>query len=225
MSPMTTPYQLRATLNRALFAALLVLIPLCTRPAAASVIYSDFGPSDTFSTLSYLTMSGGQSSGPYHYDWAMAFTSSGDYALDAIRLPLGLVSGAPSDLYLSLAANDNGFPGAILESWTLSAIGPINGPLTTASSVLHPILMTGATYWIAADAPVTSSAVFQWNASPSAWGFHAMRYNEGNWIASSETPYGAFDVNATPAVPEPATLMLLGSGTAALAWRRRRSAR
>ena len=209
---------------RGVFLAIL-LVTLSARLASSSTIYTDLGPGDTYSTASFLTVSGGLSPGAYHYDWAMAFTAPGDYTLDAIRLAVGLVSGTPADLNVAFAANGGGLPGTILEAWTLGSIGPINGPLTTAASVLHPLLAAGATYWVLADAPVTSSAIFQWNASLSAWGFHAMRYNEGSWTNSSETPFGAFDVQGTPAVPEPATLVLLGSGAAALAWQRRRSSR
>lgn len=173
---------------------------------------------------------------------ANGFTPTADYDLTQIDLGLTYVSATDADVVLELVTDDGGVPsissqqpvgGDVLESWTITDIpGPQKSPCTgkgckepapyapvTVTSPGDIELLSGTTYWLVAF-PEYADTEVSWNLSyvkPSANAPIATDDNNAGWQAATGfLNQSAFDVLGTPAtmspVPEPAGLLLLGTG-------------
>ncbi|MBA2680640.1 MAG: PEP-CTERM sorting domain-containing protein [Ktedonobacteraceae bacterium] len=147
---------------------------------------------------------------------AEAFTPAGsDYTLDFIDGAFSHIKAYPNinganAITLTLqTSNMNGVPsGNALEIWTLTDLPqfPHGGPIATASSLLHPVLKGGETYWVVAS-PGDETASMVWNSNVMD-SVGPVSYNLYGYWQTQQNPVGAFDVYASPlapAVPEPAT--------------------
>lgn len=153
-----------------------------------------------------------------------------DYSFDRFGILTWGLPDVPDDATMTLAlrADDQGKPGAILEAFTIAAADV--GHLTTLarSSVLHPVLSAGTSYWITAVPGMDFTLHWALNMQGMlatfghAPGGPAFDY----WNTFANMPALAMVVEATPlppaTVPEPSTFALLGTGIAALVRRRRR---
>lgn len=183
-------------------------------------------------------------------DAAMAFTPTGDYTLDALQIVLLGPSVGTHFANVQLMSDAGGLPGTVLESFQVVLPGSSFDPATVntgnvllampvvINSTLHPLLASGAQYWLSAGTDPNGSGMWvmsgvlptglNGSVGPAA----ALR-DDGTWVSAAVNPangstLGSFAVEGTPAaVPEPATLLLLGSGIGVLARRgvrpRRRS--
>ena len=132
-------------------------------------------------------------------------------------------------LEVNLFASDGGLPGALLESFT--SPGPhALGTLSTFESVLRPQLMAGALYFLEARAVGFANGLWflrSGDTFPNQPDFR--RTGDGPWqVGSRIFDDTAFRVSGEPlaaATPEPASVVLLGTGMALAAWRRRRHER
>jgi len=204
-----------------------IILVIATGQAGASVIFSNFGPGD-----SYDTSVGGTLGGFAWPNSALAnqfsFAGPQSYLLDSIELAAGWVTG-PNQLNVSVMTDVAGAPGVVLESFSftnqMGQFGFVN-PLLVGTSVVHPLLTPGTNYWLVASAPDPTWAA--WNkASPSIFGPHASSLGGGPWnLDAGFTESEAFRVNGTvAAVPVPGALLLGVVGLGCIgSLRRRRSA-
>ena len=173
------------------------LSPLVQLPIPV-MVYSSFGPTNSFSTNCW-------SAGSHaHADWFVS-AASGSLATIKIAVEPGYVrkgrETTAGDLNLFLAQDDNGFPGAIIEQFSLPADAPSAPPPSLPlvfKSVTQPKLQAGAKYWLAAKS----------SGPPGEWVWHdgdrkivqkAARENElGKWGSAGDFCYvGAFSVSVT----------------------------
>jgi hypothetical protein len=200
-------------------------------PASASVIYSTFGPGDSFDgssgeTLSYACLLGScrvQNVG-------IPFTPSTDVRLGsvlvAIQTPLDFTIRVANNVdYTSIGGSNS--PGSTIESFFLPA--ETSAGLVWANSVLNPLLLAGTMYWIEVDPnpdwlfPQTGTL---FNNNQGLTGTITTNIDFCKIfcppLAENNVTLPAVEVD-TP-VPEPCSVALLGTGLAALLVKRRRAA-
>jgi hypothetical protein len=128
-------------------------------------------------------------------------------------------------LEVNLFESADGLPGRVLESFSSTAMfGP--DVLTTFTSQLQPQLVAGLLYFLEARAVGEANGL--WYLTTADFGGNFLDYRRnGNapWTVGRRQFEAAFRISGDAAaapVPEPATLVLVGSGMALAALRRRR---
>jgi hypothetical protein len=194
---------------------------LQTSSFANTLVFTSYGPGDTYDTTLGYTLGQGYSEGNL-------FQPSMTGMLAEIDLALSHYIGS-TVVNMQLMTDNNNMPGTVIESFTLNpttAFGT-QGVAVPAISVLHPILDAQKTYWL-----ILSSD----SASANAWynnsqGMVGPRYCSGPVPCFMNTnalvmPYtmAAFDVvDSQILAPEPSTFLLMaGALLGGLAVRLRR---
>jgi hypothetical protein len=188
----------------------LLALGFTAAPVHADTIFSNLGPSKTWDTKNGYVITGATASGtPKPFAPAMSFTPTFNATLTSIELPLGLGSGT-DQILVELLSDNTGKPGSLIESFSLSPkVGfPFPGTLMTGTSVLHPTLLAGTPYWLAA-LPGGSSTSGGWLlSSPLQKDSPAFSSDNGTTWTLKEfgnTNIAAFEVDGTP-LPEPGAL-------------------
>ena len=184
----------------------------------ASTIFTNYGPGGT-----YLAGNGLGTSSPT----ASSFTPTMDALLTSISLALEK-NGPTQFANIYLMADSGGVPGIVLESFlnvaVTSEFDVITSPPVTVTSTLMPALSAGTLYWVGVQQAAGSTNVF-WDQNSTGDTGRAFSTGTiaGPWTATPLNLAGAFSVDGqAAAVPEPGSLLLLGSGAAGLVVRLRR---
>lgn len=146
-----------------------------------------------------------------------------------IALSCFSIGSCPDPFTVSLNSDSGDSPGTALESFvvaggSLGLFSNNNAPITL-TSVLFPALVSGTQYWLAVTGPDTDTVAWNSNSTGDA-SDQALSFDGGaNWFSPSGQTPGAFEINGSGgAAPEPGTILLLLTGGALTAIKRKFSA-
>jgi len=204
--------------------ALVVVIALglATLPAMADTAFSDLGNPVNYNCCFGWTV-GGQNSLVGLVEDANQFTSAVSGTVNQIDLGLGWVLGT-NGATIQLWTSVNNLPGTLLGTGTVTGLptfGTTSSQLVTASGNFGNIT-AGQQYFVVVLAESDEWAA--WNVNNQNVNGLLLQNTGNGWNSFPGETLGAFDVltGGQGQVPEPASLMLLGSGLLAFASKLRR---
>ena len=203
--------------------ALIILSVASVSAMADDVAFSDLGNPPSYNCCSGWTV-GGQNSIVGLVRDANQFTSLTSGQVTQIDVGLGWVTGTNAAT-ISLWTSANNLPGTMLGSWDVSnqpVFGSTSNILTTISVGPGITLTAGDQYFLVVEG--ASDTWDAWNMNDQG-AVGLLEQDSGNgWSQFPGSTLGAFDVltSAGGGVPEPASLMLVGSGLLAVAGKFRR---
>ena len=198
-----------------LFAVLLAasIVALSGSAARADVLFSTFGPNNSYATTGGGIVTG-SSSPSTSFSEANEFTASFSGQLSGLSVAVNLGSNAPTSegfFDLEVAPNNPATNLPLLASaqtvGTLQTTSPTAAVLSLTSPSAYPFA-AGSAYWLIL-APHTSTTDITWEAAtnPAATTAAYMSTTTGGQFAADTNGANAFQISAT--VPEPATWTLL----------------
>jgi hypothetical protein len=205
----------------------LALFAASTVAAHGDTIYSDLGPGQT-----YDNSSGGYDIGTFltsNQVIAVPFVPNETVRLSGASLALQQIFGEnPMTVYI--ASSSSGAPGPILD--TLSQVGtiePFPPSMVDFTCSTCSVLNVGDTYFLVAQQSDPDS-LSEWQLALNHTGTiydNVHGTSTGPWTTDPNLAFAAFEVNGTPflapaATPEPASLLLFGSGIMGVAGLARR---
>ena len=152
---------------------------------------------------------------------AEKFSVSGTFTLNSIELPITVVPPTPNQVDVFLMSDSGGVPGNVLDTFHLTGLPATNPtPLTAITSTLHPLLMSGAPYWVVVTGGTQTSFGY-WNLVPESGTMTARDITngiDGGWLLGGNpgNPTLALRVSGD-AVPEPHTTLSVFAGLLVLA--------
>jgi len=218
---------MKSARNRTSTSVLFTAITCCGPAASADVLFSNFGPDDTYDLTFGWTLSYGGPLGGDVYEDAVAFTvTGGDYWFDSAEVAVNNFFG-PDIVYFNLHADADGVPGDVLDSTSATGTTPPgeHNPPMLADFGGDTLLLEGRTYWLALRTEETD-ALLSWAFNiMDDFGLRAWQLNNGPWHPvygdpNTDSERGVFRINGT-LVPAPGAISLLGV-TGVVARRRRR---
>jgi hypothetical protein len=197
----------------------LVPLLLCAGgTASADVLYTTFGTGDSYDSnfqfVGATAIIGGSSQ---NRQVANRFTVSSDAEVTGYRVAISHYDAPDPDGLLSLWSGDSA-PGTLLEADIPFVTGLGAAEIAAVSSVVHPLLSPGNTYWLVLGAQAGELYRWYYAVAPVPAGSES-QYREDSdlgWISSGADP-SAFDPSAfevdgvVGGVPEPSTWLLLAS--------------
>jgi hypothetical protein len=192
---------------------------LCATASATDVLYTTLGPNGEYDTGSGYFVDG---SNYFNQVLALPFTPNATETMVDAVLALGNYAGSNSPVTAYLATDDGlNEPGTILATLTQQGTIPpfsSGGGLVTFNCGGCGTVNAGTQYWIIAQEtdPNTEQAwMFAYLDQQGHGAFNQLGSNSGPWSQYDSTISG-FRVDGTT-IPEPGTLIMLGSGIVAAA--------
>jgi len=184
---------------------------------ATDVLYSTLGPNGEYDTGSGYFVDGANY---FNQVLAVPFTPSQTETMVDAVLALGNYAGSNNPVNVYLASDSGlGEPGSILATLTQQGtIQPFPGSLVTFACNSCGTVNAGSTYWIIAQEPDPNTEqawMFAYQDQQGHIAFDQNGSNQGPWNQFDGTTVG-FRIDGS-AVPEPGTLVMLGSGIVAAA--------
>jgi hypothetical protein len=204
-------------MTRFLTAAILFLV--LAAPCRANTIFSNLGPGDTYDCCHGEFVQGPQTL--FDLDVGAPFIPLDSFTLDFVDIALTWFSDTPNAGDVWLMSDAGGLPDLILESFhfeNLPEFFTTDSTLATGVSTTHPLLSAGVQYWVVASTDGETQLIFNSNITGDMGCVRRRDSDEGDWGECFEVgeQAGAFRVRGTPAVPEPASVLLFGIGGVAL---------
>ena len=160
-------------------------------PVIPGLAFSSFSPSNTYKAN---TWAAGTSA---HAEWFVSLASG---PLAAVRIALEPTPRIrqPGSATVFIAQDEGGFPGAILESFSVPAMKPAAGDASAPlflESVAEPELKAGVKYWVCAR----STGQWQWHFNDQNIFHNAARELEpGKWVSAGDNcTVAAFSVTVS----------------------------
>jgi hypothetical protein len=193
-------------MKRTKLAGLTLSVGLICSTVSADVLFSNLDAND--SSTGSATILGGtnQSNNTLAADFTV---SGGDHFLTSIEVVVANFGAPPHTVAASIRDDNAGTPGTILESFSfIGDLGDSNNPTTIfLDSVSNPLLLDGATYWVALTSGDPDKRILWKNNSVGDDRNAQHDFDSDNtWEAEGDAE-PAFRVRG--AVPEPAALALL----------------
>jgi hypothetical protein len=192
-----------------------IVLLLAHGTARGGIIFSTFGPGNSYSACC-----GFGNVAPTRMAYPFIVLPNQNFIFNGAALALSQGIGSTNAVDISLATDASDQPGAVLETFHLmNALGPAgaNNPPVLVNSLLNPLLLAGAQYWLIETPSVSGNGVNWLTAfivpNPAQ---RATSDGAGPWtvstVASISNP-GAFSISGTASpTPEPSTIMLFAIG-------------
>jgi hypothetical protein len=176
---------------------------ITSRPVSSlsvtTTVFSLFGPAKT-----YLGGSGWSVGTLAHAEWFVP-TASGRLSTIEIALEPNYVRAGREmtarNAEVFLAEDKNGYPGKILESFSMfaeSSKAPASTNAVVLESVEQPALQAGTKYWLFARCPGPGSWVWRFN-DQNKMELSARESEPGRWASAGNGRNGAFSITVTSA--------------------------
>jgi hypothetical protein len=198
------------------------LLFLATAHAGAQALFNTLGPGDSYIQNVGRAISGADNSVTHlHGEWGWQFAPIQSGLVGEIKVGVHWLTGVNQAEVKLMTNGAGGTLGTTLGSWTFGGMAPFNtnAPVIRIDTHLAGVtLNAGQQYWILMR-PTSLDTYAAWNdAGTGMNGRMAVSADGVTYQYVNNMPYSAFAIST---VPEPATLVALGLGVAALLRRRR----